>query len=142
MAHLTRRTFRPDCAAITRLPFVADVSIAPRKKRRNFWHVPQTDDYGAACDLGRQYACDLLQYLKDNPGWFGSGLIGWLVEDMAAYPVGCAMHGYQVGFWSALELVLRTSIQANDHWTIVQCEVDRYAALAHCAAAPTAEGSP
>lgn len=130
MAELIRRTYHPRPAPFTDLPFVADVKVAPRKKRRNFWHVPPTDDYGAACTLGRQYACDLVQYLKDNPYWAGSNTIGLLVKDMAAHPQGSAMRGYEVGFFSAIEVLLYQAAARTDHWTALQAVQDRYDAIA------------
>lgn len=129
MAQLVRRDFRPGLTSFTALPFVADVKVAPRKKRRSFWNVPQTDDYGSACDAGRQYACDLIQYLKDNPLWVGSNTIGNLVQDMAAHPPGTAVHGYQVGFWSTLEVLLHRAASREDHWHVVQAVQDRYDAI-------------
>lgn len=139
MARLIRRDFKPRPASFTDLPFVADVKVAPRKKRRNFWNVPQTDDYGVACDMGRQYACDLLQYLKDNPFWVGSNAIGNFVQDMAAHPCGTAMHGYEVGFWSTLEVLLYRAITRENHWDIVQGVQDRYDAIAKAREAEASE---
>jgi len=66
-----RRSFPPRPAPLTDLDFVADVRIE-RKVRRSFWAVPQTDDYGHANNVGRQYACDFVQWLKDNPRSAGS----------------------------------------------------------------------
>lgn len=126
MAHLIRRDYRPGPAPFTELAFVADVKVAPRKKRRNFWHVPQTDDYGHANDVGRQYAADFLQYIKDNPFWVGSNTIGNFVADMAAHPRGTAMHGYEVGFWAALEVILYRAISRENHWDVLQAVQDRY----------------
>lgn len=125
MARLIRRDFRPRPASLTVLPFVADVKIAPRRKRRNSWNVPQTDDSAVACATGRQYACDLLQFLKDNPFWVGSNVFGLLVEDMAAHPSGTAMHGYEVGFWSALEVFLYRAMARDNHWDVIQAVQDR-----------------
>ena len=128
-ARLIRRDFRPGPASVTDLPFVADVKVAPRKKRRNFWNVPQTDDYGVACDIGRQYACDLVQYLKDNPFWVGGNTIGTFVKDMAAHKSDTAMHGYEVGFWSALEVLLYRASNRENHWDVVQVVQDHYNAI-------------
>lgn len=138
MAQLIRRDYRPGPALRTQLPFVADVKVAPRKKRRSYWNVPQTSDRGAACDMGAQYACDLMQYLKDNPFWVGSNFLGQLVEDMAAHPSG-AMHGYEVGFWSAIELLLYHAVTSVDHWEVIQREQDRCEATAKAVKAMEAE---
>jgi hypothetical protein len=125
MAHLIRRDYRPGPASFTELPFVADVKVAPRQKRRSFWNVPKTDDYGHANDVGRQYAADFLQYIKDNPFWVGSNTIGTFVADMATHPRGTAMHGYEVGFWAALEVILYRAISRENHWDVLQAAQDR-----------------
>jgi len=125
MAQLIRRDYRPGPASFTELPFVADVKVAPRKKRRSFWNVPKTDDYGHANDVGRQYAADFLQYIKDNPFWVGSNIIGTFVADMAAHPRGTDMHGYEVGFWAALEVILYRAISRENHWDVLQAAQDR-----------------
>lgn len=130
MARLIRRDFRPAPATLTFLPFIADVKVAPRKKHRNFWHVPVTDDYGVACNVGRQYACDFVQFLKDNPSKVGSNLIGHLVRDMSAFPGGTDMHGYEVGFWSTLERLLYRLVALENHWDLVQAVQDQYEAIA------------
>ncbi|MDR0478302.1 MAG: hypothetical protein LBH31_00555 [Burkholderiaceae bacterium] len=139
MANLVRRDFRRGPAPLTVLPFVADVKVAPRKTRRSFWNVPQTDDYGAACNAGLQFAGDLLQYLKDNPFWVGSNIIGRLVQDMAAHPHGTAMHGYEVGFWSALEVILQRAIARENHWDVLQAVQNRYDRIAATRAAEDEE---
>lgn len=41
-----------DPASFLSLPFVADIKVGPRKKKRCFWNVRTTDDYGAACGTG------------------------------------------------------------------------------------------
>ena len=129
MARLIRREFRPRPASFTDLPFVADIKVGPRKKRRSFWAVPQTDDYAAACTSGRQYACELVQFLKQNPMWSGANVIGSLVQDMAAHPGGTAMHGYEVGFWSTLEVLLHRAAALENHWDVAQAMQDRYDAI-------------
>lgn len=129
MARLIRRDFRPGSASLTDLPFVANVKVAPRKKRRNYWNVPQTDDYVGACAVGQQYACDFLQYIKDNASSVGSNIIGLLVKDMEALR-GTAMKGYEVGFWFTLEMVLYRAVNREDHWRIVQGIRDHFDAKA------------
>jgi len=119
MAHLVRREFRSPRASVSDLPFVADVKVAPRKSRRNFWHVPTSDDYSVACDLGEQYACEFLQFIKDCPR-DRAGLLGWISSAMVKDPVGTARNGYAVGFWSAIDLVLCRAAAREDHWAVVQ----------------------
>lgn len=120
MARLVRRDYRPRPASFTDLPFVADVKVSRSNKSRSFWNVPQTNDYGAACDMGSQFACDMVQYFKDNPCYVGSNALGALVKDMAAYSRGTAMYGYEVGFWSALEVLLYRAASLEDHWEVIQ----------------------
>jgi hypothetical protein len=143
MANLIRRDFRCGPAPLTALPFVADVKTAPRKKRRSFWNVPQTDDYGTACDMGRQYAGDFLQYIKDNPYLAGSNILGQIVQDMAAHPRGTDMHGYEVGFWSAIETLLYRAVTRENHWDVLQQVQDNYDAIAEAREAeePQLEGA-
>lgn len=131
MAHalIERRSFPPRPALITDLPFVADVKIAPRKTRRSFWHVPPTDDYGHACDMGRQYAADFTQYLKQNPSWVGSGQMGRIVQDMHAHECGTATHGYAVGFWAFVEQLLYLATTQHDHYAIAERDAQRYAEI-------------
>lgn len=125
MTTIIRRSYLPDAAPFTKLPFIADIRIKG-KKRRCFWSVPKTDDYGHANSVGRQYACDYLQYLKDNPGWAGGNITGDIVRDMVAHPLGSDMNGYAVGFWSTLEEILLHAVVRVDHWAIAQQIQDRY----------------
>lgn len=111
------------------LPFVADVKVAPRKTRRNCWHVPPIDDYGQANDAGRQYACDFVQYLKQNPGAAGSNIISHLIDDMDQHLSGIDKCGYAVGFWSFIEQLLYVAAITTDHHAIAQQDADRYAAI-------------
>ena len=105
----------PKLDSILTLPFVADIKVGPRKKTRCFWNVPKTASYGVACATGAQYARDFVQYLKDDTFWIGSNLIGHFVRDMAAHPTGTKMHGYEVGFWSMLEVLLCRGIVKEIH---------------------------
>ena len=129
MARLIRREFRTATASVAALSFVADVKVSARKWRRSYWAVPQTDDYGEACNLGRQYACELIQFLKDNPSAAGSNIIGELVDGMAACQHGAAMRGYGVGFLSVVEVLLHRAATREDHWAIVQGVQDRFDAI-------------
>lgn len=123
MAQLSRRQFIPAALPLTALAFVTSA------KGGNYWNVPQTSDYGAACNRGRQYACELMQYLKDNPQWVASNILGSLVSDMAAHKQGTGMDGYAVGFWSALERLLYRAATRENHWDVMQEVQDRYDAI-------------
>lgn len=127
-ALIERRSFPPRPASFTDLPFVADLGRG-RNKRRSFWNVPPTDDYGHANDVGRQYAADFVQYLKQNPFWVGSGTLGTLIEDMAQHPRGEAMHGYAVGFFAFLEQLLYAAANSTDHYAIAERDAQRYAEI-------------
>ena len=124
---IERRSFPPRPASLTDLPFVADVKTAPRKTELSFWHVPPTDDYGKANQVGIQYACDYMQYLKENPFWVGSGNLGWIVSDMAKSDVDDTK-GYAVGFWSFVEQMLHFAATKLDHYAIAEERAKRYAA--------------
>ncbi|THF61412.1 hypothetical protein E6C76_20235 [Pseudothauera nasutitermitis] len=125
---IERRSFPPRTAPLTDLDFVADVRIE-RKTRRSFWAVPQTDDYGHANNVGRQYACDFVQWLKDNPRSAGSNLLGWVVKDMAEVEEAAAAKGYAVGFWCFIELLLLQAANRIDHYALAEADAQRYAAI-------------
>lgn len=128
-AIIDRRSFPPRPASPTDLPFVADVKVGPRKTVRCFWNVLPTDDYGHANNVGRQYACDYAQYLKENPFWVGSGQMGRIVQDMHQHEVGTTTHGYAVGFWAFVEQLLYLTVTQNDHYAIAERDAQRYAAI-------------
>ena len=54
--------------------------------------------YGHANDVGRQFAADYAQYLKDNPRRVGDNYLGHIIDDMAKHRHSPA-NGYAVGFW-------------------------------------------
>lgn len=124
---IERNSYPPRPASITDLPFVADVKIGPRKSERSFWHVPPTDDYGHANQVGRQYACDFVQYLKQNPDGVGSGKLGWIVSDMAKCVDDSELKGYAVGFWAFMEHLIYIAATKYDHYGIAEEQAKRYA---------------
>lgn len=123
-----RRTFPPRPASITDLAFVADVRIE-RKTRRSFWAVPQTDDYGHANNVGRQYACDFVQYLKENPAWVGGNLLALVAKDMAEVEDDSDAKGYAVGFWSFIEILLYQAVHRMDHYALAEADAQRYVSI-------------
>lgn len=123
-----RRSFPPRPASITDLAFVADVRIE-RKTRRSFWAVPQTDDYGHANNVGRQYACDFVQYLKENPAWVGGNLLGLVAKDMAEVEDDSDTKGYAVGFWAFIEMMLYQAAHRMDHYALAEADAQRYVAI-------------
>ena len=110
------------------LPFVADLRQG-RRTRRVFWSVPPTDDYAQACAAGRQYACALVQQLLDEPGWAGSNVLGHMVRDMDAAAGGSGAAGYQVGFWSTLEVLLVRAARRESPWAVARALQQRYDAI-------------
>jgi hypothetical protein len=90
--HLTLRN-----TPITALPFVSIKRGVP-----HYWQVTPTNDYGAACAKGREYAAHLAQYVKDNPAAVGLfALIVGAIDHTDATPA----KGYRVGFlahWARL----------------------------------------
>lgn len=125
---IERRSFPPQPASPVDLPFVADVKIGPRKKACCFWHVQPTDDHGHANDVGRQFAADYAQYLKDNPQCVGANYLGHIIDDMAKYRHTPA-NGYAVGFWSFLERLIYLAVSQNDPYEIADYYAQRYAAI-------------
>lgn len=126
---LVRSDFSSDSVSLFDLPFVAHEKVAPRKKRASYWSVPHTDDYGAACSMGRQYAGDFVQMLKDNPSFAGTNCIGHFVKEMATIQQGHPMRGYEVGFFSSLEVMLYRAACREDHWQVLQSVQDCYNAI-------------
>lgn len=105
-------------APLTALPFVADIQVTPHQTRRSFWHVPHidvphVDNYGAACEIGRNYAAHFAQYIKDNPGWVGGNLLGHIASDIDFSDKSGAA-GYWVGFFSHLEHLIHEGTRDMD----------------------------
>ncbi|OOZ44257.1 hypothetical protein [Solemya velum gill symbiont] len=48
----------------------------------NNWNLPHTDDYGQACDLGRVYARDFILFIREDPEWSGSNMLGRMARDI------------------------------------------------------------
>ena len=96
---IIRNEFNPTPRAFTCLPFVADIKIAPRKKERSFWAVPEVSCYATANVVGAQYAADWIQYLKQNPQWVGAATTGHIARDMCRTSP-TASRGIEVGFWA------------------------------------------
>lgn len=124
---IQRNTFpRRECD-VTRLPFVQDVKVGPRRRERKFWCVPEVECYAAANVIGAQYAADWLQYLQENPGMVGSGFTGWLAKGMyqGAGEAGAA-RGIAVGFWALIEVALSHPV-GFDHYAAAEAMAQRYA---------------
>ena len=109
-------------APIETLPFVVFID-----GRHYYWHVPPESGYVAACDAGVQYACDYIQYLKDNPFWVGMGFTSWIFRDMAKIGEDTREKGYAVGFAAVLERALCLVAENIDHYAYEQA-VERWQA--------------
>jgi hypothetical protein len=103
---ITRQFYKRD--SVSDLPFVADIKVK-RHIERNYWHVPPTKDYGEACAVGYQWACDYLQFLKQNSVMSGFGILGSLVSDMQKVDDKKPEKGYAVGFISFMDDVLASA---------------------------------
>jgi len=125
---IARRSFPPGYAPLTDLPFIADIGRG-RDKRRSFWNVPPTDDYGHANDVGRQYAADFAQYLKQNPCLVGSWMLSSIIEDMAQHQRVDATYGYGVGFFAFLEKLIYIAAKHADLYAIAEREAQHYAVV-------------
>lgn len=127
---IKQNSFPPSPAPWTDLPFIAEVKTAPRKKEFRYWDVPATDSYGHANDVGRQYAADLAQYLKQNPIYVGSGMLSCIIGDMAKIDndSDSAMKGYAVGFWAFVEQLLHAAATRTDHYALAETIAQRHAA--------------
>ena len=89
---------------ITALPFV---SLRP-SARPNYWNVPPVvealRDYVEAEAIGRQYALQFIQWLRENPELVGMGVLGWIAADIDFQDD--KRNGYWVGFFSCIERYL------------------------------------
>ncbi|HJV26863.1 MAG TPA: hypothetical protein VJ673_14335 [Aromatoleum sp.] len=66
------------------------------------WHVPPSDNYHEACNVGRQWAELYLQYRRENPAMAGSSSLATITASMHDANSG-AERGYAVGFFERLE---------------------------------------
>ena len=123
-----RRNYKPGEKRVSMadLPFV----YRPRRgfKNSSNWRVAPTDDYGMACEIGREYAAHFTQFLKDNPRVVGSNMLGNIVEDIDFSDKSCAT-GYWVGFFSQLERLIFISAQLVDVFADVDKINARYAEI-------------
>lgn len=125
---ISRRSFPPGHAPLTDLPFIADIGRG-RDKRRCHWNVPDTDDYCRANEMGRQFAADFAQYLKQNPCLVGSCVVGDIIRDMAQDRRVDATYGYGVGFFAFLEKLIYIAAKHADLYAIAEREAQHYAAI-------------
>ena len=123
---IQRNRFPQRACELTKLPFVQDVKVGPRRTERNFWCVPEVECYGEANAIGAQYAADWLQYLQENPGVVGSGITGWLAKEMyqGADQAG-GSKGIAVGFWVLIEAAL-SHAGGFDHYAAAEAKAQRY----------------
>ncbi|KMN32381.1 MULTISPECIES: hypothetical protein [unclassified Chromobacterium] len=84
---------------LTVLPFVRRL---PQRARIHCWQVPPIQDYGEACEMGREYAAHLLRLLHGCPQHAGNGLLGLIASDID-YADASAAKGFWVGFFDCLE---------------------------------------
>ena len=89
--------------------------------------MPAAEDYGVACDIGREYAAHYIQYLKDNPGQLP--ILNYIVSDID-FEDNSNTKGYWVGFISYLDRLLRAQARQLDVFADVDREQARYARLA------------
>lgn len=115
--------------AITSLPFVADKKVK-RHNVRSFWAVEPTDNYGQACVDGYQFACDYLQFLKQNPSSSGMGILGAIVRDMARHDLGTETNGYSVGFMCFMDEMLAAAAKHFDFYRHDDMRAKQMAAIA------------
>jgi|GEM_PF-1642732 len=126
---IKRSSFPPLPASCCDLPFIVRVEASPGDIDLCWWRVAPTDDYARACHLGMQYACDLIQFFKDNPSWIDHGILRDIAADMAKPQRGDATHGYAVGFWSFVETMLQVATASVDHWAMAEAHAKWRASL-------------
>ena len=135
---LVRTVYSQEDRSLLALPFVVDTKQVGGRRRVDYWSVPPAPSYGDACDVGRQFAAEFVQWLLDNPRWAGTNSIGTFVQHMKAHPPGDARRGYQVGFWCALEKLLLVAATKVDHWAVLQADLDKFRLLREAAEAEEA----
>ena len=121
---VTRKRFPRESCDPTKLPFIKDVKLSPRRTTRKFWHVPKIDCYATANIVGTQYAADWIQYIKENPDMAGSAFMGWITKEM--YPPTDGKdesRGIAVGFWALIEKALVHS--TIDHYATAEASAQR-----------------
>ena len=123
---IQRNRFPRRSCELTKLPFVQDVKVGPRRTERSFWCVPEMDSYGEANAIGAQYAADWLQYLQENPDMVGSGITARFAQEM--YQGGgdaAGSKGIAVGFWVLIEAAL-TRAGGFDHYAEAEAMAQRW----------------
>lgn len=73
------------------------------------WSVQPTDDYVHACDIGREYAAHLVQYIKST---HPSNTLALIASDIDFTDE--ATKGYWVGFFEYLERLIYAQAQRMD----------------------------
>ncbi|MFD1558685.1 hypothetical protein ACFSHT_24110 [Paraburkholderia silviterrae] len=67
----------------------------------------RTENYGAACQIGKRAADEFAACLRDDRRWVGFGLLGQISHHLTS--TDCS-HGVAVGFWTRVdELLVRAS---------------------------------
>jgi hypothetical protein len=124
----TRQEYKPVAneSSFSKLPFVD----SPKHgfKNASNWHIPPTEDYGQACQIGREYAAHFAQYLKDNPDMCGANSLGLIARDIDFENTSGAA-GYWVGFFSHLERIILTQTQSMDVYADVDSANAYYAEI-------------
>lgn len=86
----------------TLLPFVR---YLPSRNHPHYWQMPTAaENYAIACAYGRECAAHLLQWLKDNPEYVGSGLLSRVARDIDFDDH--SQRGHWMGFFNYLEHML------------------------------------
>ena len=124
-----RRDYKPEVLTtpMSELPFVSRPERKDKKARHSNWNVPAAEDYGVACEIGREYAAHYIQYLKDNPGQMP--ILNCIVSDID-FEDKSNTKGYWVGFISYLDRLLRAQARQLDVFADVDREQAIYARLA------------
>jgi hypothetical protein len=124
-----RRDYNPEVkpTSLSALPFV----FRPKRgfKNASNWRVPPTDDYGLACEIGREYAAHFVQFMKDNPYWVGFNRLGEIVSAID-FKDESGAKGYWVGFFSHLERLIYATAQRIDVFADVDTINTYYAEIA------------
>lgn len=118
MTHSPRGEHRSPAPRFTSpldLPFVADLKVSPRRRERSWWATPPATDYGLACDAGRGFGADFVEYLKQDPRAVGFGIMAMIARQMYRGEHDPSPEsGYAVGFWFFIETMLAHAARQLD----------------------------
>ena len=81
-------------------------------------------DYGTACDVGRHYAAEYVQWAKEHPGLAETNTLACIAAELDEHP-----RGTNVGFRSTIGALLARAAASENHWVTVDLRQRRAEAI-------------